>query len=135
MNFELFYAIQNAAAPAEDSGWLDIPAPWLALAGTVVGTIGLKLVESWLNNPAKKDSTPAELREELRKQIEGLKTDVARQTEIINETEDDMQEWQAKYWALVEEHSKIQHQMRGYLLELQKLREDIQENHVSRDEQ
>jgi len=127
MNYEIVAAVAMAAGEAKNTGWMDIPAAWLALIGTVIGTIGLKFVESWINNPSKKDSTPAELREELRQQIEGLKEDVLRRETIIDKTEEEMLEWRDRYWKLVAEHNQM-------LAELQHLRAEIQEKNVSREQ-
>lgn len=128
MNYEVVALVVLAAKEAEKTtGWLDIPPAWLALVGTIIGTIGLKVVESWINNPAKKDSTPAELREELRQQIEGLKEDVLRRETIIDKTEEEMLEWRDRYWKLVAEHNQM-------LAELQHLRAEIQEKNVSREQ-
>lgn len=121
-----------ATAEVTKNGWFDIPAPWLALFGTIFGGVGLKIVESWLNNPTKRDSTPAELREELRTQIEGLKEDVDRRERVIDELELEVDAWREKYWQLIAEHNKQQRQLLDYLSELQQLRSEIQEKNVGR---
>ena len=129
MDYGLVTTVFTTAADVvkEDNGWFNVSPAWLALLGTLFGGVGLKVVEAYLNKPSRRDSTPAELREELRTQIEGLKTDVNSYRTIIDNTEKEMLEWQGKYWTLVAEHSKQQRMMLDYLSELTTLREQIKE--------
>ena len=121
-----------AAKDNSDNGWFNISAPWLALFGTIFGGVGLKIVETWLNKPSRRDSTPAELREELRLQVEGLKSDVIRLQQIIDTTEAEMLVWRDKYYNLLRESATEHQQMLNYLSELTALREQIKdrEKHV-----
>lgn len=100
----------------------ELSPPWIAAIGTIFGGAGLKLIESYLNRPSKKDSTPAEIRDELRKEIISLKADLSAMKIEIDKTEAEMLEWREKYWALVEQHVKIKQQLLDYLSELERLR-------------
>lgn len=129
MDYELVTAALVGAAEtaSQDSGWLGIPTPWLALIGTLGGGIGIKVIEPWVNKRSRHDSTPAEIREELRLQIQSLKEDVVKSQAHIDSTEKEMNEWQAKYWELIAEHSKQQRLMLDYLSEVTSLKAKIKE--------
>lgn len=71
----------------------------LALVGTVFGGVGLKAVESILARGKTKSDTAAEIRNELR-------TDVAALRNEMKDLEVQLDEWKAKYYALLDQFYK-----------------------------
>lgn len=69
--------------------------PWFALIGAIFGGVGLKVVESLVSRGAQKRDYDARYRDELREEIQELKKE-------IQFLSDQLDEWKAKYYALVE---------------------------------
>lgn len=65
----------------------------IALAGTVCGGVGLKIVEHLLGRGKNKDDLAASLRAELRGDIDRLRTELKDEAK-------DADDWQARYWEL-----------------------------------
>jgi len=91
----------------------------------------LKVYDSVSNKPSRKDSTPAEMRAELREQIESLRKDIETLKAERDLTEKEMLEWREKYWKLVEEHNRVTRQMLDYLSELHRVRSLLDERNGS----
>lgn len=66
----------------------------LALAGTVFGGVGLKIIESILGRAKRRDDTATILRSELRKDLHDLR-------EELREAEECVDEWRGKYYELL----------------------------------
>lgn len=69
-------------------------AAWIALAGTVFGSGGLKIIESWLSRAKRRDDTANALRTELRKENAELRDE-------LHDTEKKLDEWRDKYYKLM----------------------------------
>jgi hypothetical protein len=67
---------------------------WIALAGTIFGSGGLKMIEAWLSRAKRRDDTAEALRSELRKDITELRDE-------LHEAEKALDEWRDKYYKLV----------------------------------
>lgn len=72
---------------------------FLALIGTVFGGVGLKIVESLLNRGKTQTDVAAQIRAELRTDVQALRDEIRKV-----ETELDM--WKAKYYALLDQFYK-----------------------------
>lgn len=77
----------------------EISQAWLALIGAVLGGSGLKFIEHYLSRPKIKDDSATAFRNELREEVKNLR-------EELRKTEKELDEWRAKYYALVDEFSK-----------------------------
>lgn len=77
----------------------EINQAWLALIGALLGGSGLKVIEHWLNRSKGKDDTATDFRNELRTDIKDLRAELAR-------TEDELDKWRVKYYALMDEFIK-----------------------------
>lgn len=69
-------------------------AAWIALAGTVFGSSGLKFIESFLSRAKRRDETAEALRSELRKDITELRDE-------LHEAEKQLDEWRDKYYKVM----------------------------------
>ena len=74
-------------------------APLLALIGTIIGTIGLKFLESLLSRGKTKSDTAAEIRKELREDVQALRDE-------IRKVETELDIWKAKYYDLLDQFYK-----------------------------
>lgn len=71
----------------------------IALAGTVFGGVGLKLVENWLGRSRVRIDDAAQIRNELRLEVEALRKE--------NSTlEGDVDKWRESYYNLREQAMK-----------------------------
>lgn len=69
---------------------------WIALIGTIIATVGVKILERWLGKKDRNSTDAAQIRSELREQITTAKEEIRR-------LEDELDEWRAKYYAAIEE--------------------------------
>jgi len=74
---------------------------WIALIGTVVGGVVLKVSETWLARGRVQKDDARVIREELR-------STVTTQREDIRELEDEVNEWRSKYYDLRDSYMKVQ---------------------------
>jgi hypothetical protein len=74
---------------------------WLALAGTVFGGAGLKVVEAFLGRHRTRDELAASLRTELRLENSELRLEIHRLMEENRELEEALDEWREKYYTLL----------------------------------
>ena len=72
---------------------------WLALIGALLGGSGLKVIEYWLNKSKTNDDTATDFRNELRTDIKELRVELAK-------TEEELDKWRVKYYALMDEFIK-----------------------------
>lgn len=73
-----------------------LTVPIIALIGTVLGGVGLKIVEHFLSKSKVRDDTASQLRGELRTEVESLRSEIQKV-----ETEVDL--WREKYYTLLEQ--------------------------------
>jgi hypothetical protein len=78
----------------------EINQAWLALIGALLGGSGLKVIEHWLNRSKTKDDSATDFRNELRTDIKDLRAELAR-------TEEELDKWRVKYYALMDEFIKF----------------------------
>lgn len=74
---------------------------WLALAGTIFGGVGLKIVESFLGRNKVKGDAAHQFREELRAEILMLRAEADKLRDETDQLRDEIDEWRSKYFALV----------------------------------
>lgn len=67
---------------------------WIALAGTIFGSGGLKMIEAWLSRAKRRDDTAEALRSELRKENSELRDE-------LHDTEKKLDEWRDKYYKVL----------------------------------
>lgn len=70
---------------------------WIALIGTVMGGVGLKVTEHWLGRSKIKIDDAAQLRGELRQEI-------TAQREEIKQLETERDKWREEYYALLQKY-------------------------------
>ncbi len=90
----------------------EITTAWIALIGTVLGGVGLKFVEHWLSRSKVRDDTAAQLRNELRTEIQGLKQE-------LNNVEADLDKWRGKYYELMDNFIKVKSELEAAMRQLQ----------------
>ncbi|QJD50943.1 membrane protein [Streptomyces phage Bmoc] len=90
----------------------EITTAWIALIGTVLGGVGLKFVEHWLSRSKVRDDTAAQLRNELRTEIQGLKQE-------LNNVEADLDKWRGKYYELMDNFIKVKSELETAMRQLQ----------------
>lgn len=71
----------------------------VALIGTVFGGAGLKGIESLLNRSKTQNDVAAQIRTELRTDVQALRTELERQ-------EKELDIWKAKYYELLDQFYK-----------------------------
>lgn len=77
----------------------DINQGWLAIIGALLGGSGLKVIEHWLNRSKTKDDSATDFRNELRTDIKDLRLELSK-------TEEELDKWRVKYYALMDEFIK-----------------------------
>jgi len=73
----------------------------VALVGTIMGGVGLKVVEHWLGKNKVKVDDASRLRDELRLEI-------TAQREEIRELEQEVNKWRADYYNMFEKYVRSQ---------------------------
>jgi len=79
---------------------MNIDPAWVALAGTVAGTVGLKVAEHFLGKGRIKIDDAAKIRDELRLEINANRQE-------IKELEDDVEKWRADYYDLRDKYIQL----------------------------
>ena len=74
---------------------------WLALAGTIFGGVGLKILESFLGRNKNKDDSQHRFREELRAELLVLRVEAEKLQREADELRAEIDTWRTKYYALV----------------------------------
>lgn len=77
----------------------EVSQAWLALIGAILGGSGLKFIEHYLSRPKIKDDSATAFRNELREEVKNLR-------EELRKTENELDDWRTKYYALVDDYSK-----------------------------
>jgi len=91
---------------------------WIALIGTIIATVGVKLLEKWLGKRDKQVDDATQIRSELREQVTSLKTD-------IKELEDEVEEWRSKYYDTREELAMKRLELQQALEQITRLTEEL----------
>lgn len=81
-------------------------AGFVALMGTLFGGAGLKLIEAQLGKAKARAADAAGIREELRKQIEDLRGELARSQAEETRLEGLVEEYKDRYWSYREQTQK-----------------------------
>ena len=95
-----------------------IDPAWIALIGTLMGGVGLKVTEHWLGKAKSSSDDAKQIREELRTQITSQKQE-------IQTLEDEVNEWRAKYYDLRDSYMKIQTEL---TIALEKIKTEAHES-------
>ena len=74
---------------------------WIALAGTVFGGVGLKVVEHWLGRNKIRLDDAQQIRNELRLEITSQREEIAQLEETANK-------WREEYFKVLEKHINYQ---------------------------
>lgn len=82
-------------------------AGFVALMGTIFGGAGLKVIESWLGRAKERATESAAIREELRKEIDNLRTQLDKADEEEKRLEAQIEEWRSKYYDLRDEKQQV----------------------------
>lgn len=78
---------------------------WIALIGTLIGgPVAVKIVDFLLNRGNKRDELSSKLREELRKETDGLRSEAAKLREEIRTVEKELDNWKLKYYELLQQY-------------------------------
>jgi len=72
---------------------------FLALVGTIFGGAGLKMVESFLNRSKTQTDVAAQIRSELRTDVQALRDE-------IRKVEQELDMWKSKYYDLLDQFYK-----------------------------
>ena len=86
----------------------------VALVGTVMGGVGLKVAEHWLGRNKVKVDDASRLRDELRLEITSQKDEIRLLEEAVNK-------WRDDYYKLYEKHIQLQTEL---TLALQKIKDE-----------
>lgn len=70
----------------------------VALIGTIMGGVGLKVVESWLGKNRVKIDDAAKIRDELRLEIGSLKSEITALRAENKQLENDVDKWRNEYF-------------------------------------
>lgn len=90
----------------------EVSQAWLALIGALLGGSGLKFIEHWLSRPRVKDDAASSFRAELREEVKNLRDE-------LRKTEQELDAWRAKYYALMDEFSKAKRERDDALRKIQ----------------
>jgi chromosome segregation ATPase len=82
-------------------------AGFVALMGTIFGGAGLKIIESWLGRQKERASEAQTMREELRKEIDSLRAQLATAAAEEMRLEGLIDEWRGKYYDLRDEKAQV----------------------------
>lgn len=77
---------------------INIDGGWLALIGTIFGGAGLKIIEAWLGKAKQRQDHGAQIREELRKEVIGLREELAKSKVEELRLETEVEAWRSKYY-------------------------------------
>ena len=79
----------------------------LALIGTLFGASGLKVVEHWLGKAKTKAADQQAMRDELRKEIDGLRAELQHADDAERALRNEVDSWREKYYNLRDEKQKV----------------------------
>lgn len=99
---------------------------FVALMGTLFGGAGLKIIEQQLGRAKARAADALSMREELRKEIEGLRAQLDKSAAEELRLEGLVDEWKEKYWdyrqKTQEELSTLKQELNALNIELARLR-------------
>lgn len=75
--------------------------------GTIFGGAGLKIIESWLNRTKERATEAQTMREELRKELDGLREMLDKAAAEEKRLEDLVDDWREKYYNLRDEKQTL----------------------------
>lgn len=90
----------------------ELTPTWIALFGTLMGGVGLKVVEHWLSRSKVRDDAAMQIRSELRTEIQSLKQE-------LNNAEADLDKWRGKYYELMDQFIRVKGELETALRQLQ----------------
>lgn len=79
---------------------------WIALAGTLLGGAGFKIVEHILGRTKRKDDTTTSIRSELRAEVTELRAEADRLRDETDALRKEIDVWRKKYYSLVSSIAK-----------------------------
>lgn len=82
-------------------------AGFVALMGTIFGGTGLKIIESWLGRAKERATEAQTMRDELRKEIDNLRTQLNTAQAEEQRLETQIEEWRSKYYDLRDEKQLV----------------------------
>lgn len=80
---------------------------FIALVGTIFGGAGLKIIESWLGKAKERATEAANIRNELRTEIDSLRKQLERADAEEKRLEGLVEDWRAKYYDLRDEKQRV----------------------------
>lgn len=103
----LFPLVEIATAADKEGGGNTLQAlnnaGIIALIGTVTGGVGVKFVERWLSRAQTRQAGEANMRDELRKEVDSLRAQLNEAREEERRLEALVDDWQGKYYDLRDE--------------------------------
>jgi uncharacterized coiled-coil DUF342 family protein len=79
---------------------------WLALAGTLFGGAGFKIIEHFLGRTKRKEDSATTFRAELRAEVTELRTEADKLRDETDELRKEIDIWRRKYYSLVSSIAK-----------------------------
>lgn len=79
----------------------------MALLGTLFGGAGIKFLEQWLGRAKEKADVGAQIRDELRKEIDSLRAQLTAADAKEDALEAEVDSWRGKYYDLRDEKQKV----------------------------
>lgn len=80
---------------------------FVALLATIFGGAGLKVIEHWLGKAKERATEAQTIREELRREIDGLRAQLDKADAEEKRLEGLVEDWRAKYYDLRDEKQKV----------------------------
>ena len=99
----------------------------LALIGTLFGSAGLKIIEWLLGRRDKAIDHGAQMREELRTEVTGLREQLAAAKEDSLRLEDEVEEWRSKFYDMRDDNIKRQTDLMIATSKIETLLKEIEE--------
>jgi len=104
--------------------WHPDPA-WIALAGTIAGTLGLKVAEHFLGKGRVKIDDAAKIRDELRLEIAANKEEIEKLEILVDK-------WRSEYYDLRDRYVQLQTEL---TLALQKIKDETAAEAIKKNQQ
>lgn len=89
--------------------WSSVVVSAIALLSAAISTIGLKLVERWLNKSKDKDTSQLEMRNELRGDLKERLAEIDKLKVEIESLDKAVDEWRKKYYDVYEAYLKLKY--------------------------
>lgn len=85
-----------------------IDPAWIALIGTILGGVGIKVAEAWLGRGRVKIDDATDLRKELRMDKAELRDVNSELRKEIDGLEDDVDKWREEYYNMRDKYVALQ---------------------------